>query len=521
MDLLFLHAPKFHNYYKPIGEFSFILFPPIGLLGLADFLVRHQHTARIVHLGVEDYLHGPLDLDRLVRENQPSIVGLDLHWHFQSYDVIEVARKIKQTHPEVAVLLGGFTASVFADEILRDYPFVDFVIRGDAELPILELIRRFTSDKNYDAAPNLAYRHNAEVISNPQTYVADSAALENMCFTDFTLMKDYPTFVKSFSRYLHSPTISDKLQRKLFGAHKAFQVYVGRGCVHNCCYCGGSREAHELIAARQCVALRSVSAIVSSICDLERFGFDSACVALDSFPYAKADVTYAEIFEELKRRNVGLDIEVERYFLPNAQFLEGFAGLKGKESFVTLSPHSHNEELRRRNSLYRYSNAELEVCLDAMEARGVNSLLCFTCGLPGETRQDLEQMAAYQVGLRRRYQRVRFKTCMIEIEPGCAMSRDPDRFGIAPERRTFAEYYSYHRLPRQNHWQEMGYSRSGCPSHSEVSSFFCTHFCERFKSGWASPIVCKALEVAWKVGTFQAVDKILGWRDQEAANIRS
>jgi hypothetical protein len=40
MDLLFLHTPKFQNYYKPIGEFSFILFPPLGLLGLADYLVE-------------------------------------------------------------------------------------------------------------------------------------------------------------------------------------------------------------------------------------------------------------------------------------------------------------------------------------------------------------------------------------------------------------------------------------------------------------------------------------------------
>src|SRR6516162_3717118 len=124
MDVLFLHTPKFHNYYKPIGDFSFILFPPIGLLGLADYLVRNHCSARIIHLGVEEHLHGPLDFDRMIDENRPAIVGLDLHWHFQSYDVIEVARKIKLKHPEVAVLLGGFTASVFAEEIVRDYPFI-------------------------------------------------------------------------------------------------------------------------------------------------------------------------------------------------------------------------------------------------------------------------------------------------------------------------------------------------------------------------------------------------------------
>lgn len=203
--------------------------------------------------------------------------------------------------------------------------------------------------------------------------------------------------------------------------------------------------------------------------------------------------------------------------MPGPEFLDSFAGLAGKESFVTLSPHTNNEELRRKNGLYRYSNGELEACLGAMESRGVNSLLCFTCGLPGETKRDLEEMAAYQQGLRKAYKRMRFKTCMIEIEPGCAMSRQPEKFGLELDRKSFADYYRYHSLPRQNHWQEMGYSRSACPTHSEVSEFFCTHFCERFKAGWASPLICDTLEVMWKAGAFQALDRI--WRPSEASDV--
>jgi radical SAM superfamily enzyme YgiQ (UPF0313 family) len=165
---------------------------------LADFLVKNNHTAKIIHLGVEQHQHGPLDFDRIISENQPLIVGLDLHWHFQSYDVIEVARKIKQGRPEIAILLGGFTASLFAEEILRDHPFVDFVIRGDAEIPLLQLARHFESDKNYSEVPNLAYRHESDVVLNPITYAADSAMLDSICFTDFTLMKDYPCFADFF-----------------------------------------------------------------------------------------------------------------------------------------------------------------------------------------------------------------------------------------------------------------------------------------------------------------------------------
>lgn len=513
MDVLFLHTPKFNNYYKPMGQFSFILYPPIGLLGLADYLNKNHRTAKIIHLGVEQQQSGCIDFDKILAENQPTIVGLSLHWHFQSYDVIEVARKIKLARPESAILLGGITASLFAGEILADYPFVDFVIRGDAEIPLLELVRHFQSDKTYGGVPNLAYREGSQVVLNPTTYIADSSMLDSLSFTDFSLMKDYPSFVNSFSRYMHVPGLSEPFQRRLFGWKKGFQVCMGRGCVHDCCYCGGSGHAHTRIGGRRSVAVRSVNSVVSSIQDLARFGFDSACLALDSFPLPQADDYYTAIFEKLRQLNVTLDIEVERYFLPSLRFLESFRALLGKDSFITLSPHTENEKLRTRNGLYRYSNEAIEECLDRMEEGGINSLVCFTCGLPFETRDDLEGLARYQQRLRKKYKRMRLKTSMIEIEPGSKMSRNPQAYGIKPDRTTFADYYRYHSQPGRNHWLEMGYTRAACPSHHEVTHFFCRHFCERFHAGRASPLICNSLALLWKTGAFRALDKILAVRE--------
>lgn len=509
MDLLFLHTPKFNNFYKPIGHYSFVLFPPIGLLGLADFLVKNHHTTKIIHLGLEKHLYGPLDFDRIIAENQPTIVGLDLHWHFQSYDVMEVARKIKQVHPEVAILLGGFTASLFADEILTDFPFIDFVIRGDAEIPLLELVRHFQSDKIYSGVPNLSYRQDSRVILNPTTYVADNAMLDSMCFTDFTLMKDYPTFVKSFSRYMHLPGLSEPFQHLLFGRGKAFPVYTGRGCSQNCRFCGGSADAHTLIGGRTYEAFLSVESVVSSIQDLQRFGFDSVFLAHDLVPPVRADSYYISLFEELKRLHITLNIEIERYFLPSPQFLESFRGLPGKGSSITFSPHTHNEELRRKNHLYRYSNQGLEECLDLMDARGIRSVVFFACGLPFETADDLVGLASYQRRLRKKYRWVSVKNSMIEIEPGSAMSRNPSEYNIELERRSFADYYCYHRQPAQNHRLEMGYARRACPAHSEVSAFFCSHLCDKFKAGRASPLICNSLAALWKLGAFHTLDKIL------------
>jgi len=509
LDVLFLHVPKFNNCYRPIGHFSFILYPPIGLLGLADYLIQNQYTAKLIHLGVEQHLYGSTNLNKIISENRPALVGLDLHWHFQSYDVIEVARKIKLEHPEVAIVLGGFTASLFAEEILRNFPFVDFVIRGDAEVPLCTLVQRFKSDHDYHSVPNLSYRDCSGVARNPSTYTATSEILEHICFTDFTLMKDYQCFIDCFARYVHLTGFSEHLQRLVLAQNKSYQVYVGRGCIHNCSYCGGGSEAQALISERKHVATRSVNAIISSVCDLARYGFDFACFALDCFPAKQADDYYVAILEEIKKLDLPINIEVELYSLPSTRFIKSFSRLPGKDSYITLSPHTHNEQLRERNNLYRYSNQALEECLDSMEEHGVNCHLFFTCGLPFETRGDLEELAKYQRHIRRRYRRVWTKTCMIEIEPGSSMSRNSAMYDLKLERKSFADYYLYHSQPARNHYLEMGYERRACPDRGEVSDFFCRNLCSRFKAGWASPILCKTLAAARKVGAFKVIDRVI------------
>ena len=509
MDLLFLHTPKFHNYYKPIGEFSFVLLPPIGLLGLADYLVRNGRSARIVHLGVEQYVRGTLDYDAIVREHQPAIVGLDLHWHFQSYDVIEVAREIKRTHPEVGILLGGFTASIFAEEILRDHPFIDFVIRGDAEIPILELTRRFTSDKKYTLVPNLSYREEGAVVSNGQTYIADSAMLDSMCFTDFTLMKDYPTFVRGFSRYVRLSGYSDTLQNKIFSGQSSFPVVLARGCQYECCFCGGCHEAHQSFAGRKTVAARSTPSVVSSICDLDRFGFDAAGLCHDCIPPADSDDYYIAIFEEMKRRGTSINVHIERYSLPGVAFLDAFRSIPGKKSSISFSIHTPNEKLRRRNGLYRYSNSDMKDALALIDSMGIHAEIFFSCGLPFETMDDLEEMARYQHALKKKFKLLRTRTAIIEIEPGSPMSRRPGYFEVQPERSSFSDFYRYHREPGNSHYLEMGYSRNNLPSHDEVLNFYCRHFCEKVDAGRLSPYVCECLEGIRKTGVLSVIDKVL------------
>jgi hypothetical protein len=122
VDCLFVHCPKFNNYYRPIGEYIFVNYMPMGLLALADLLVREGYETEVVHLGVEWMEDQAFSLGAYIAQVKPRIVALSLFWHPQSYEVLEWARRIKEAFPEVFLLLGGLTASFYHREIMEQFP---------------------------------------------------------------------------------------------------------------------------------------------------------------------------------------------------------------------------------------------------------------------------------------------------------------------------------------------------------------------------------------------------------------
>ena len=94
--------------------------------------------------------------------------------------MIETCKKIREIHPKAYIVLGGNTASFFHDEIIRDFPCVDGVIRGDGEVPLLELVRKVKAGENdLSGVPNLTWR-NAEgkAVYDGVTYCANESNAE-------------------------------------------------------------------------------------------------------------------------------------------------------------------------------------------------------------------------------------------------------------------------------------------------------------------------------------------------------
>ncbi len=258
VDCLFLHVPKLRNYYRPIDQFIWINFLPMGLLGLADLLQRHGISTQIVHVGVEWIENHDFSIINYISEKTPRIVAFDLHWHHQSFDVMEIAKKVKTAFPTLYVLLGGFTASFFHEEIMRNFDVVDGIIRGEAEIPILGLANGLLQGKeDFFSVPNLTWRRKGRVLVNPLSYVASEQDLNGLSFTNIRLLKNYPTYIRYIGQPFYVKGVSKEKNFWMYSLKSPiYHLTVGRGCPVQCTWCSGNIPCQETITGRKEVTFR-------------------------------------------------------------------------------------------------------------------------------------------------------------------------------------------------------------------------------------------------------------------------
>jgi radical SAM superfamily enzyme YgiQ (UPF0313 family) len=106
---------------------------------------------------------------------------------------IDVASEIKQQWPQVPVIFGGWHPSLLPEQTVRE-PYVDYVVRGQGELTLLELVNAIRENLPVNAIPALSWKMGSDVVHNPERRVqlleslptpafdlADVDAYERLC----------------------------------------------------------------------------------------------------------------------------------------------------------------------------------------------------------------------------------------------------------------------------------------------------------------------------------------------------
>ncbi len=105
-------------------------------------------------------LAGPF-LDRCVAEvvrRSPRVIGLTSSFQ-QHAASLALARRLKDALPAVPIVMGGANCeSIMGAETLRQFPFVDAVVSGEADLIIVDLVQRLLGGRALDDIPGVRTR---------------------------------------------------------------------------------------------------------------------------------------------------------------------------------------------------------------------------------------------------------------------------------------------------------------------------------------------------------------------------
>jgi radical SAM superfamily enzyme YgiQ (UPF0313 family) len=339
--------------------------PQLGILSLAAVLLGRGDDARIV------------DLNRAYFDWAESVAGMDSVGFAEfaastiaarvadiygfgsicsSYPLtIRIAEAVKVRRPESAILFGGPQASVVDVAILEAFPFVDLVLRGEAERSLPVLLDQLQDERRLDRVPGLTYRTGARPCRNPNAPVIES--LDDL------------------------PTPAYHLTRDLQDATKA-ALELGRGCPYACTFCSTNdffRRKFRLRSPERVLQdMRRIAAeygirdfeLVHDMFTIDRRRVAEFCDAMiesgEKFTWscsARTDSVDEELLELMSRGGC------------NGIFYGVEVGSRKMQKIIDkhLDPQRADE------------------IIDATERLGIHSTVSMITGFPEETWEDLKQ----------------------------------------------------------------------------------------------------------------------------------
>jgi B12-binding domain/radical SAM domain protein len=451
-DLLLLHAPSVYDFrerailYGPVSDMvpSSTVFEmyPLGFLTIASYLHDRDMKVRIVNLALRMINSRRFDVRRFLARQQPKAVGIDLHWLPHAHGALEVARIVKELHPDVPVIMGGLSSSYFHRELIT-YPQVDFVLRGDStEPPLHQLLIALQKGDPVENIPNLTWKDAAGVHVNPLTFVPMSL--------DYVDLRP-DLMVEMVMRY---GDLESTLPFNGWWNNPITTVFTVKGCAFECVTCGSSQTSCTQLTKRQKPVYRSPASLVANMQAICRLSHGPIILVGDLLMAGPEHA--AEVLELLRKADLANTIVFEFFALPPATFLQDIDRCVRNWS-MEFSPESHEQAVRdAQEGESGYTTEDMEAVIkEALRLRCIRIDIFFMIGLPAQTTASVRATVEYcgqlfELGDRR-------LSCFISpmgpfIDPGSRGFEDPDRFGY----RLFARTLEQHRqLLIQPTWEHI------------------------------------------------------------------
>ncbi len=147
--------------------------PNGALSSLAGNVDPHHHVAVADLILVQDRVGQTVE--QLVRQQDPDVVGLSI-MTFQRRTARQIVRLVRALKASAKIVVGGYDPSL-APEVYSDPDFdIDFIVRGEGEATLRELLRALETRSGLERIAGLSYRDSHGACHNPDRPISDLKA---------------------------------------------------------------------------------------------------------------------------------------------------------------------------------------------------------------------------------------------------------------------------------------------------------------------------------------------------------
>lgn len=337
--------------------------PSLGILSLASILRERGIKVSVLDPNVYLQFHiGSINSDLYkklaykILSFNPRIVGLSTI--ASTYiDSLEIAQNIKLISPDIFLILGGPQASFTSIETLTFFPFIDIIVRGEGEIVFTELAEKISAGHDYKDIQGISYRTNNIVIENKEKpLVPDLNSLPMPAF--------------------------DLITSKEYGIDYKTPLEVGRGCPFRCTFCSTSTYW------RHQVRMKNNKRVIKEINFVRSLDLNGPIGFLHDLFWINDDYIESLCNELLSK---SLEISWEAYARidnVNPKLLNSCRSSGCRKLFFGVESGSNRIKKKIGKTA---SHEQTTRIIESTLSSGIEAVVSFIIGFPGETADDIEK----------------------------------------------------------------------------------------------------------------------------------
>ncbi|MEO0092281.1 MAG: radical SAM protein [candidate division WOR-3 bacterium] len=331
---------------------------PIGLLSIGGILRQNEYEVKVYNASF--YVKDRFEHTRRYLINfAPDIIGLGFPTDALE-SAISIAKLGKEINKNIVIIVGGIHPTAMPESTIK-VPYFDFLVSGEGEVTMLELVNAITTASDFRDIKGISYKTKEITITTERR--PEISHLDILPFDNRDLLIDF-----------------DKYPKQALG-----QIHTSRGCPYNCAYCSSS------IIWKGKVRFRSTENVLDEMEYLyQKYQVRDFNFADDNFILEPARVS--AICDGIIKKGLKVKwrccarADVHKYFDWDILKLMYIAGCRNICVGFESGSQKLLDELQRGVRI-----EEVPIILEMMKNVGIKINADFIIGLPNETEATLNQ----------------------------------------------------------------------------------------------------------------------------------